>query len=104
MTMTPANISWNSGLTGPHLSIAAFPGTPLRVMAGPGTGKTFALMRRIARLLQNGVPPQSILAVTFTRTAASDLLDQPGPASQVIPPSGAVVSRARPHLPADSCR
>ena len=76
MTITPANTSWNSGLTGPHLSIAAFPGTPLRVMAGPGTGKTFALMRRIARLLQNGVPPQSILAVTFTRTAASDLLDQ----------------------------
>ena len=74
--MTAANTSWNSGLTGPHLSIAAFPGTPLRVMAGPGTGKTFALMRRIARLLQNGVPPHSILAVTFTRTAASDLLDQ----------------------------
>ena len=74
--MTATNISWNSGLTGPHLNIAAFPGTPLRVMAGPGTGKTFALMRRIARLLQNGVRPQSILAVTFTRTAASDLLDQ----------------------------
>ena len=74
--MTATNMSWNSGLTGPHLNIAAFSGTPLRVMAGPGTGKTFALMRRIARLLQNGVPPQSILAVTFTRTAASDLLDQ----------------------------
>ena len=74
--MPATNMSWNSGLTGPHLNIAAFPGTPLRVMAGPGTGKTFALMRRIARLLQNGVPPQSILAVTFTRTAASDLLDQ----------------------------
>ena len=74
--MTATNISWNSGLTGPHLNIAAYLGTPLRVMAGPGTGKTFALMRRIARLLQNGVPPQSILAVTFTRTAASDLLDQ----------------------------
>ena len=74
--MTATNMSSNSGLTGPHLNIAAFPGTPLRVMAGPGTGKTFALMRRIARLLQNGVPPQSILAVTFTRTAAGDLLDQ----------------------------
>ena len=74
--MTTTTLSWNSGLTGPHLSIAAYPGTPLRVMAGPGTGKTFALMRRIARLLQNGVPPQTILAVTFTRTAASDLLEQ----------------------------
>ncbi len=74
--MTTPNVSWNSGLTGPHLKIAAYPGTPLRVMAGPGTGKTFALMRRIARLLQDGVLPQTILAVTFTRTAASDLLDQ----------------------------
>ena len=74
--MTTVNTSWNSGLTGPHLKIAAFPGSPLRVMAGPGTGKTFALMRRIARLLQSGVSPHSILAVTFTRTAASDLLDQ----------------------------
>ena len=45
-------------------------------MAGPGTGKTFAMMRRIARLLQSGVRPKSIFAVTFTRTAARDLLEQ----------------------------
>ena len=67
---------WDSGLTGPHLNIAAYPSTPLRVMAGPGTGKTFAMMRRISRLLESGVNPRSILAVTFTRTAASDLVDQ----------------------------
>ena len=74
--MTAPNSYWNSGLTGPHLNIAAYPGTPLRVMAGPGTGKTFAMMRRIARLLQSGVSPKSILAVTFTRTAARDLVEQ----------------------------
>jgi DNA helicase II / ATP-dependent DNA helicase PcrA len=68
---------WNSGLQGTPLSIAAYPGTPLRIVAGPGTGKTFALMRRVARLLeQEGVLPNRILAVTFTRTAATDLVDQ----------------------------
>jgi superfamily I DNA/RNA helicase len=34
---------WNENLNGPHLKIAAFTGTPLRVIAGPGTGKTYAL-------------------------------------------------------------
>ena len=68
---------WNSGLQGTPLNIASYPGTPLRVLAGPGTGKTFSLMRRVARLLeQEGVPPNRILAVTFTRTAANDLVEQ----------------------------
>ncbi len=67
---------WNSGLQGTSLNIASFPGTPLRVVAGPGTGKTFALMRRIARLLEEGAQPDRILAVTFTRTAANDLVEK----------------------------
>lgn len=67
---------WNAGLQGTHLNIAAYPGTPLRVVAGPGTGKTFALMRRVARLLEEGAQPNRILAVTFTRTAANDLVEK----------------------------
>src|SRR5712691_7691936 len=67
---------WNDNLAGPHLQIAAYVGSPLRVVAGPGTGKTFALMRRIARLLESGLPPDRILTVTFTRTAASDLVNK----------------------------
>jgi superfamily I DNA/RNA helicase len=67
-------MSWDSGLTGPHLSIASYQGTPLRVMAGPGTGKTFALMRKVSRLLETGSSPSSILVVSFTRTAANDLI------------------------------
>ena len=69
-------MAWNSGLTGTPLSIAEYQGTPLRIMAGPGTGKTFSTIRRIARLLEYGVRPKSILAVTFTRAAASDLVYQ----------------------------
>jgi superfamily I DNA/RNA helicase len=43
-------------------------------MAGPGTGKSFAMKRRVARLLEDGVNPRRILAVTFTRNAAADLI------------------------------
>jgi DNA helicase-2/ATP-dependent DNA helicase PcrA len=67
---------WNTGLQGTPLNIAAYPGAQLRVVAGPGTGKTYALMRRVARLLEQNVAPNRILAVTFTRTAASDLVDK----------------------------
>lgn len=67
-------MAWNSGLTGPYLNIASYAGTPLRVLAGPGTGKTFALMRRVSRLLETGILPSSILVVSFTRTAANDLI------------------------------
>jgi DNA helicase II / ATP-dependent DNA helicase PcrA len=67
---------WNSGLQGTPLNIAAYTGNQLRVVAGPGTGKTFALMRRVARLLEQNTPPSRILAVTFTRTAAGDLVDK----------------------------
>ncbi|HBG17884.1 MAG TPA: hypothetical protein DDY32_00990 [Desulfobulbaceae bacterium] len=42
-------------------------------VAGPGTGKSFAIKRRIARLMEDGVNPKKILAITFTRTAAKDL-------------------------------
>lgn len=65
---------WDDNLAGPHLQIASYAGSPLRVIAGPGTGKTYALMRRITRFLESGLPPEQILAVTFTRTAASDLV------------------------------
>jgi DNA helicase II / ATP-dependent DNA helicase PcrA len=67
-------MSWNTDLVGEHLAIAASGAARLRVMAGPGTGKSFAMKRRIARLIElDHVNPTRILAVTFTRTAARDL-------------------------------
>ena len=45
---------WDDGLLGIARDIAATEETPLRVMAGPGTGKTFAMKRRVARLLKKG--------------------------------------------------
>ena len=67
-------MAWDDGLRGSAAyEIAASPARRLRVRAGPGTGKTYALMRRIARLLEEGVSPRKILVCTFTRVAAQDL-------------------------------
>jgi ATP-dependent DNA helicase UvrD/PcrA len=64
---------WDDELTGTARNVAASEARRLKVVAGPGTGKTFALTRRVARRLQGGVPPKRILAITFTRIAANDL-------------------------------
>ena len=42
-------------------------------MAGPGSGKTFACVQRLAALLQEGVSPDDILALSFTATGAKNL-------------------------------
>lgn len=79
-------MAWDTGLDQGSVAyaIAVAPEPRVRVIAGPGTGKSFAMKRRVARLLESGIAPDEILAVTFTRVAAEDLhrelqkLDTPG--------------------------
>jgi DNA helicase-2/ATP-dependent DNA helicase PcrA len=49
---------------------------PLLIVAGAGTGKTRTLVYRVARLVDIGVPPESVLLLTFTRRAASSMLER----------------------------
>lgn len=71
-------MAWDDSLdpNGVHYAIAASEHRRIGVLAGPGTGKTrYGLMRRVARLLeQHKCSPQEILLLTFTRTAAHDLV------------------------------
>lgn len=68
-------MAWNDGLEPgtQAYNIAGSDNSRIRVVAGPGTGKSFAMKRRVARLLEKGVAPNTILPVTFTRVAAEDL-------------------------------
>ncbi len=48
----------------------------LLIVAGPGTGKTLTLVRRIAWLIHQGERPEDILAVTFTNRAAREMRER----------------------------
>jgi len=49
---------------------------PLLIIAGAGTGKTTALVHRVAHLISQGVPAQRILLLTFTRRSANEMLQR----------------------------
>ena len=55
---------------------AAHRGTPFQLQAGPGTGKTRTLIKRIVSLVDQGVDPSSILVVTYSNRAAGELTER----------------------------
>src|SRR4051812_13221986 len=73
----PAKAHENSNELNPaQLAAATHPGGPLLIIAGAGTGKTRTLIHRVAHLLANGIAPERILLLTFTRRAAQEMLSR----------------------------
>lgn len=67
-------MAWNDNLTPEQQKAASHFGKHARLLAGPGTGKTRSLTRRVLYLVeQKGVKANKILALTFTRAATAEL-------------------------------
>jgi superfamily I DNA/RNA helicase len=54
-------------------AVVEHPGGPLLVLAGPGAGKTSTLVEVVARRVDEGLAPEQILVLTFSRKAADEL-------------------------------
>ncbi len=68
--------SWLEQLNDRQLEAATHSAGPLLIIAGAGTGKTRTIAYRVAWLIQQGVAPERILLLTFTRRAAQEMLNR----------------------------
>ena len=67
-------MGWDDSLTTDQKVAAGHIGSHARLLAGPGTGKTLTLTRRVCFLVTDkDIPAESIVALTFTRAAAREL-------------------------------
>ena len=83
----PEAVAWLDALNPEQLTAATHPGGPLLILAGAGTGKTTTLCARVAWLVKQGVAPERIMLLTFTRRAAREMLQR---TRALVPmPSGA---------------
>ena len=66
----------NHDLDASQRTAATWSDGPVLIDAGPGTGKTKTLVRRVSHLLDQGVAPASILALTFSNKAADEMRER----------------------------
>ena len=71
------------GLNGPQRSAVENYSGPTLIIAGAGSGKTRVLTMRIAHMLQQGISPRNIMALTFTNKAAREMRDR---VAKILPP------------------
>ena len=75
-TQAQYKINYEKELNPAQLEAVKFDKGSVLVIAGAGSGKTKTLTYRVARLIENGVNPENILLLTFTKKAADEMLNR----------------------------
>ena len=69
-------IDYRGQLNPAQLAAVSLKNYPLLVIAGAGSGKTRVIVYKVAYLIESGVTPSEVLLLTFTKKAASEMLDR----------------------------
>ncbi len=80
--------NWKVALNPSQEEVALSTEKHVVVLAGAGTGKTAAIVHKVAHLIRGGVKRRDVMMITFTRRAASEMQKRIGSLIQDIPKSG----------------
>lgn len=73
---TDYKVNYETDLNTAQLDAVTSKQGPILVIAGAGSGKTKTLTYRVARLIEDGIKPENILLLTFTKKAAAEMLSR----------------------------